>query len=65
MWGLVELLITATQWAHHGQTTLKQRCINVIYVEITLFKRRLTMNYPLGTCKANTALFFKFIENNK
>ena len=37
---------------HHGQTTLKQCCINVIYVEITLFKRRLTMNYPLGRIKS-------------
>ena len=32
-----------TQWAHHGQTTFKQRRINVLYVETTLFKRRLTM----------------------
>ena len=38
----------SSQRAHHGQTTLKQRCINVIYVEITLFQRRLTMNCPLG-----------------
>ena len=37
-----------TQWAHHGQTTWKQRCIDVTDVDTTLFRRRLTMTYPLG-----------------
>ena len=32
-----------TQWAHHGQTTLKQRCIDVTDVDTTLFRHRLTM----------------------
>ena len=34
--------------AHHSQTTLKRRCINVVYVETTLFQRHLTMVCPLG-----------------
>ena len=42
-----------SQWAHHGQTTSKQRCINVIYVEITLFKLRSTMNCPMGCLFCN------------
>ena len=36
------------QWAHHGQTTLKQRCIDVTDVDTTLFRCRLTMTCPLG-----------------
>ena len=44
-----------SQWAHYGQTTLKQRGINVI--EITLFKRRLTMNCPLGLKRPNCNWF--------
>ena len=37
-----------SQWAHHGQTTLKQRCIDVTEIDTTLFRRRLTMTCPLG-----------------
>ena len=40
--------LVPSQRTHHGHTTLKQRRIDVIYVETTLFKRRLTMNCPLG-----------------
>ena len=36
------------QQAHHGQMTSKQRYINVDSVETTLFRRRLTMMFPLG-----------------
>ena len=38
----------SSQWAHHGQTTLKQRCIDIADVDTTLFRRRLTMTCPLG-----------------
>ena len=37
-----------TQWPHHGQTTLKQRCIDVTEVDTTLFLRRLTHDMPAG-----------------
>ena len=36
-----------SQWAHHGQTTLKQRCIDVTDVDTTLFRCRLAM-MPAG-----------------
>ena len=53
-----------TQRAHYGQTTLKQRCINVIYVEITLFKRRLTMNCPLGRPLPSSMPYHFFLAQN-
>ena len=37
-----------THWAHHGQTTLKQRFIDVTDVDTMLFRRRLTMTCLLG-----------------
>ena len=40
--------VIVTQWAHHGQTTLKQRSIDVTGVDTTLFQRRLTITSPLG-----------------
>ena len=57
-----------TQWAHHGQATFKQRCIDVTDVQTTLFRRRLTMTCPLGNfipfihsmimmCKTKTITF--------
>ena len=59
-----------TQWAHHGQTTSKQRCSNAINVDITLFRRHLTTMCLLGivlfsnSSKVNRMCFFKhlFIE---
>ena len=38
----------SSQWAHHGQTTSKQRCSNAINVDITLFRRHFTMMCLLG-----------------
>ena len=37
-----------SQWAHHGETMLKQRCIDVTDIDTTLFQRRLSMTCPLG-----------------
>ena len=49
-----------SQWAHHDQTTLKQRCIDVTDAATTLFRRRLTMTCPLGF---NTFIFRSSLFN--
>ena len=37
-----------SRWAHPGQTTSKQRCLDFINVYTTLFQHRLTMACLLG-----------------
>ena len=46
-------VVHTSQRACHGQTTLKQRCINVCNVYTTLFERRLAMMCPLGYIHTN------------
>ena len=45
---IMNFIELTAQRACHGQTTSKQRCINVCNVYTTLFQRRLTMMCPLG-----------------
>ena len=52
-----------TQWAHHGQTTSKQRCSNVINVDTTLFRRRLTMMSLLGHKSSFKCLVAYFVKS--
>ena len=57
--------VSFSQWAHHGQTTLKLRCINVMYLETTLFQRSLTIIFPVGFLEFYTFILYNYVDINK